>query len=302
MQQYYSNGKLLLTGEYVVLDGALSLALPTKFGQSLKVSKLSEPKLKWNSFDHKKAIWLDHEFAIIDGRLPSLQTNNALINRLLDILKAAQSLNPGFLKFEKGFAIETHIDFDRTWGLGTSSTLINNIANWLNIDPYLLLEKTFGGSGYDIACASSDSPITYQIYNGMREVTNVGFNPPFKEHLYFVYLNKKKNSRDAIAQYKANQPISNDTISEISTITNACIATESLEAFKSYIKAHEDLISRIIKQVTIQEEMFSDFNGQTKSLGGWGGDFIMAISDSNPTEYFKSKGFSTILAYSEIIL
>jgi mevalonate kinase len=28
---FYSNGKLLLTGEYLVLDGAKSLALPTKF-------------------------------------------------------------------------------------------------------------------------------------------------------------------------------------------------------------------------------------------------------------------------------
>ena len=36
-QSYYSNGKLLITGEYAVLDGALSLALPTKFGQELNV-------------------------------------------------------------------------------------------------------------------------------------------------------------------------------------------------------------------------------------------------------------------------
>ena len=32
-QTFYSNGKLLITGEYVVLDGAKALALPTKFGQ-----------------------------------------------------------------------------------------------------------------------------------------------------------------------------------------------------------------------------------------------------------------------------
>ncbi|MEQ3661167.1 MAG: GHMP kinase, partial [Flavobacterium sp.] len=36
-QTYYSNGKLLLTGEYVVLDGAKALAVPTKFGQSLSI-------------------------------------------------------------------------------------------------------------------------------------------------------------------------------------------------------------------------------------------------------------------------
>jgi len=39
LETYRSNGKLLLTGEYVVLDGALSLALPTTLGQRLTVEK-----------------------------------------------------------------------------------------------------------------------------------------------------------------------------------------------------------------------------------------------------------------------
>ena len=41
MDEFYSNGKLLLTSEYVVLDGIECLALPTKFGQSLSVKKKS---------------------------------------------------------------------------------------------------------------------------------------------------------------------------------------------------------------------------------------------------------------------
>ena len=32
--RFYSNGKLLITGEYVILDGALSLAVPSLLGQS----------------------------------------------------------------------------------------------------------------------------------------------------------------------------------------------------------------------------------------------------------------------------
>ena len=47
---YYSNGKLLLTGEYLVLDGAKSLAIPTKFGQDLSVEKIKEPQIIWGSF------------------------------------------------------------------------------------------------------------------------------------------------------------------------------------------------------------------------------------------------------------
>jgi hypothetical protein len=34
---FYSNGKLLITGEYLILDGAKGLALPTKMGQNLSV-------------------------------------------------------------------------------------------------------------------------------------------------------------------------------------------------------------------------------------------------------------------------
>ena len=47
MQNYYSNGKLLLTGEYVVLDGALSLAIPTRYGQSLTIEPINDSKLIW---------------------------------------------------------------------------------------------------------------------------------------------------------------------------------------------------------------------------------------------------------------
>ena len=36
-QTFYSNGKLLLTGEYLVLNGAVALAIPTKFGQTLTI-------------------------------------------------------------------------------------------------------------------------------------------------------------------------------------------------------------------------------------------------------------------------
>ena len=48
--EFYSNGKLLLTGEYLVLDGANAFAVPTKFGQNLIVEKIVEPQLIWGSF------------------------------------------------------------------------------------------------------------------------------------------------------------------------------------------------------------------------------------------------------------
>jgi mevalonate kinase len=45
----YSNGKLLISGEYVILDGALSLAVPTLFGQYLEILKDDSKYIKWTS-------------------------------------------------------------------------------------------------------------------------------------------------------------------------------------------------------------------------------------------------------------
>src|SRR5690606_22841947 len=95
--------------------------------------------------------------------------------------------------------------FPRNWGLGTSSTLINNIAQWFGINAFELLQKSFGGSGYDIACAQNNTPITYQVLNNQPMVKQVSFNPEFKEHIYFVYLNQKRDSKEAIANFKKKQ-------------------------------------------------------------------------------------------------
>ena len=148
---FYSHGKLLISGEYVVLDGALSLAIPTKYGQSLIIEAIDEPVLYWTSFDENKNIWFTETFYLNEKNYLKQTSDNVVTNRLIQIFNAAKILNPDFLNNGNGFKIETHLEFPKNWGLGTSSTLISNIANWANVDAYLLLENTFGGSGYDLS-------------------------------------------------------------------------------------------------------------------------------------------------------
>ncbi len=301
MQTFFSNGKLLLTAEYVVLDGALSLAIPTEFGQSMVVEPINEPKIIWKSFDETGAIWFEE--VVLLNNLSSSNYDNPFSKRLIEIFNAVKQLNPNFFENSNGFEIATLLDFPRHWGLGTSSTLINNIANWVNVDAYKLLELTFGGSGYDIACAQHSSPLTYQLQpNKSRTINTVEFNPSFKEQLYFVYLNKKQNSRDGIAQYKSNSTDISASISEINAITLACISCETLTEFNKLITTHESIISKLIKQEPVKHTIFSDFNGSVKSLGAWGGDFVLATSETNPSSYFKDKGFDVILPYSEMVI
>lgn len=321
MVKYYSHGKLLLTGEYVVLDGALSLAIPTKFGQGLTVKPIDESKLLWKSFDNNKAVWFEESFIIKTNEilkhtstslLKGAQDDDSISNRLLQILNTVKKLNPEFLNDHQGYEINTHLEFPKNWGLGTSSTLINNIANWAHVNPYQLLDLTFGGSGYDIACAIANNPITYKINqeeilnqvqeDKKREIKTVNFNPSFKHNLYFVHLNQKQNSRDGIAQYRANTSDLKHDIESINAITLEMIDCDSLENFQKLIHQHEQIISKIIHQKPVKESLFNDFNGSIKSLGAWGGDFVLVASESNPTTYFKDKGFETILDYSDMVL
>lgn len=301
--RFYSNGKLLLTGEYIVLDGSLSLAVPTNYGQSLIVEKIDEPKLIWKSENEKGFVWFEETFLLIDNKISCIARNdNDISERLVQILNAANKLNPQFLNTNQGYKISAKLDFPRNWGLGTSSTLINNIAQWAGIDAYKLLELTFGGSGYDIACAQNNQPIIYQIQNNKPIVKEVNFNPSFKENLYFVHLNKKQNSRDGIKQYHAKKENSKFAISEINELTNKIINSKTLEDFESLINTHETIISKITKQMPVKQQLFDDFNGSIKSLGAWGGDFILVTSKTNPREYFEKKGFETALKYTNMVL
>jgi mevalonate kinase len=289
----------------VVLDGAKALAIPTKYGQSLTVEPNTSNTIIWKSYNELGAIWFEDVFSFNEISTADIksQSYNETTKRLLQILKAAQDLNPQFLSTNEGWTITTHQDFNRFWGLGTSSTLINNIADWAEVNAYELLEKTFGGSGYDIACAQHNTPICYQLKDSDSPIVHpVVFNPSFKNQLYFVYLNQKQNSRDGIASYKKNAIIDDLILHEINQITMNMVICTSLLDFEKLITAHEAIISKLIQQDTIKAKLFKDFNGTIKSLGAWGGDFVLVTSKDDPSTYFKSKGFEAIIPYSEMVL
>ncbi|MFM7896554.1 MAG: GYDIA family GHMP kinase [Flavobacterium sp.] len=301
-QTFYSNGKLLITGEYVVLDGAKALALPTKFGQSLVVKSGTNHQIKWTSFDSDKSVWFEDIISFDEIRNKTNSDKNSSVkNTLIEILHQASIQNPSFLE-KDGYEIETHLTFPRLWGLGTSSTLINSIADWLNIDAFELLQKSFGGSGYDIACAKSNSPIVYHLENEKPHFKAILFDPSFKENIHFVYLNQKQSSKLAIANYMSKHHHVTAAISKINTITYETIDCKEGAAFAKQMEKHEVIMSDVLEIQTIKEKLFPDFKGVIKSLGAWGGDFVMAISKENPKDYFKDKGYPVVLSYEEMIL
>lgn len=302
MQRFNSNGKLLITGEYVVLDGAKSLALPTKSGQDLQVEKNTISKVIWNSFDHQNKLWFSCNFILPNFEIKSSNSNIEIAKILQNILIEAQKLNPAFLLNNQGFNVQTNLTFPNNWGLGTSSTLINNVAKWAKVDAYELLFNSFGGSGYDIACAEYNSPIMYQLHENKPRIQTVNFDPVFKDQLYFVHLNKKQNSKNAIKKYRENKQDKQALVLEISNLTKQLLKSAFLADFENILKEHENIIASVIQQNTIQKALFSDYFGQTKSLGAWGGDFILATGNEGTPSYFNKKGFNTVISYQDMIL
>ena len=307
MKSFYSNGKLLLTGEYVVLDGATALAVPTTFGQTLLVKNSEHTGLHWKSLDHQDEIWFKEEFQLKEGTLKKHSSGGELANRqvsetLQKLLNAAHNLNPEIFREGAGFSVTSKLSFPRDWGLGSSSTLVNNIAQWFNVDPYYLLEKTFGGSGYDIASAQHDQPVTFAINPGGKDVFAAAFDPEFKNQLFFVHLNRKQSSRDSIAHYRSQAKEElRIALEKISSITHQMIATESLIEFELLIEIHETIISKLVNTPKIKLRLFPDYPRKIKSLGGWGGDFVLATGDEQEKNYFRKKGYNTILGYREMV-
>ena len=304
-QSYRANGKLLISGEYAVLDGALALAVPCKQGQKMEVSALesSTNQLHWASYLEDGSLWYEDVFCL--SNLQAKNQNNPVSKTLETLLKQAQKLNADFLaKSSSAIKVQTHLEFPRLWGFGSSSTLISCIAQWAKVNPFELLHAGFGGSGYDIACATAVSPILYQNTSSTNPyIEEIAFNPPFIEELGCVYLNQKKSSKEAIAAYNKIAQ-SKSLISKISSLSKAIAETQELDEFESLLLEHEKLLSSHLNIPTIQESLFDDFSensGQIKSLGAWGGDFILVTQIQKNIPYFKSKGYETILKLSDLI-
>jgi len=302
-KRFYSNGKLLLTGEYVVLDGAKALAVPTKFGQTLEIIDDNGFAFHWTSYDVDQSVWFQDMITFDEIVLKTkAETSNSIKNKLIDILHQAYKQNPSFIDQAKGYEVKTTLTFPRLWGLGTSSTLINNIAQWLEIDAFELLRNSFGGSGYDVACAQTDVPIIYQLENEKPLFEKVNFNPVFKENIHFVYLNQKQSSSAAIANYLAKHHYVDKSIAKISAITNEALTLTEGRDFALLMEKHQAIMSDILETETVKEKLFPDLKGVVKSLGAWGGDFVMVISKDNPKDYFIERGYTTILSYEEMVL
>lgn len=237
-QHFFSHGKLLLTSEYVVLDGAKALAIPTKPGQDLSAEKIDDHRslIHWETYREGK-LWL--KTCIDYKNLFVTETNIANASAfILKIFSTLKDMGSESLEADYSYILISNVQFPENFGLGSSSTLMNNIANWGNVDAFALNDIALGGSGYDIAVAKAGAPIIYTRNGGNKTVETVNYSPGFKDQLLFVHLNKKQDSREGITMYKQMEK-SQDLIHYFSELTDEILISENLENFSLIMEDHE---------------------------------------------------------------
>lgn len=304
-QTYQANGKLLISGEYFVLAGAKALAVPLRFGQRMQVSELTESHdrmIDWQVFQNQQT-WFHCAISNTDFKI--LETNSMQkAIQVASMLQHIHSHEPGLLDKEKKLLFTHHLDFNPEWGWGTSSTLVHNLACWSGINPYLLNKKFFHGSGYDVAVAGSSSPILFNIEKNIPGAEPVSFSPTYADQMFFIYLGKKQSTRASIHNLQETILNKKKLTNLVTDITLQMLQATSTKEMMALMKEHEQIVSGATGMKKVRDIYFHDFQGEVKSLGAWGGDFVMAVSampSGDVKKYFRHKGFHTIYNFKELV-
>ncbi len=302
-KRFYAKGKLLLTSEYLVLHGAKALAVPLKKGQSLIcTTKKEKGVLGWKAF-HAGEIWFEASIQV--SNLTIIQTSSkekAL--KLISLLENCIDLNPDFVIELNIWDIRTDLEFNPDFGFGSSSTLISLLAQWARIDPMQLYFKVSNGSGFDLACASANSAILYQLTDGKPSIYPIDFQPAFAEKLWLVYQGRKQQSEESVARFLKNFSAHNIDTSFFSNLTEEILKSQTIEEFGTLLITHEKAISEMISLPSIGG-LFNDFDGYAKSLGAWGGDFALLASERDASyveDYLRSKQIDIYFRYKELVI
>ena len=180
--------------------------------------------------------------------------------------------------------------------------LIHLLSQWANINPFLLLKNSFKGSGYDIACANAKGPISYQRKENLPQISRVTLDIPFKENCHFIYLGNKQFSDKEVTKYSELVFDRNKIKEEITSISLQLIEAKTESHFCELLELHENLLRKVLGYPTVKERLFSNIKGTFKSLGAWGGDFILFIGAPPELAKIKKLGYSTILKWDELLL
>lgn len=296
---FKANGKVLLTGEYAVLYGAMALAVPLSAGQTLQVATPGrEGFLEWQAW-YGDSQWFQASIRLADWEMET--TSNAPRCRfLIRVLRAAIAMGASIP--ESAVCI-CQLDFAPDWGLGSSSTFIALIAKWLNVDAFRLHQQVSSGSGYDVVCALADKPLIFSRSGAEYHAGQTSLCPDVLAQLYLVRLHRPVSTEKQLVRAKAYESRLRKVVSQVTALTIQMANTTNPAELPQLFREHENLIAWATGLQPIRDALFADFAGGVKSLGAWGGDFVLAASAPGReycTEYFAQKGFDTCYRLSDL--
>ena len=303
-RSFFARGKLLLTSEYVVLNGIPAVAVPTRLGQRLEVVEVVDsPYLAWTARAHDGSIWLEGSLERTpQGWKPSadLESPASGLGAVSELLSAAEHLRGTPLP---GGSVITFLEFPNDYGWGSSSTLISLVAQWAEVDALALHFATQNGSGYDAVCALASGPIRY-TRTGHASAQWVPVSLAHWPHntLYLVHLGEKQRSAQDVVRYQnlAPDPLLIDAVEEAAELL---LQASSTQEWSNAVRAHEDAMSRVLERTPVAETRFANYPHAVKSLGAWGGDFVLAqVLEASDLQWLKERGFSTILPWSDCVV
>jgi hypothetical protein len=79
---------------------------------------------------------------------------------------------------------------------------------------------------------------------------------------------------------------------------------QSLAKMDQIIQEHEDIIAEELKLPKAKDTLLPDYWGSVKSLGAWGGDFVMLTNDRSEEEllaYLHSNELHVIHRFDKMI-
>ena len=303
MNELQARGKLLISAEYMVLHGSLALVLPLKKKQILKkIRSENRNSFTWTAY-RETDLWFRAEFR--PSTLEVVTASNAeMAERLRMLLRTCVELNPSFHRELLIWDVETRLDFSPEWGFGSSSTLTALMAEWAGVNALDLHFMISEGSGYDVACAVADRAIVYSLQDKEPRYEPVLFQPPFADQLYFVWLGSKQPTALHLREMAGRLNPGKELIRSFSMLTRGMLGSKELDDFRNYMEEHEAKLSELTGLERVSLTRFPGLQGSVKSLGAWGGDFVMIASDQQTDalyNYLDKLGFSCRFRFKELI-
>ena len=311
MKSYFSPGKILLCGEYAVTVGVEALAIPVVPGQWMYVWEFDSPgggdRLIWEAKEKNGNTWLNESFALPLEAMEAEAEKSSERDRSREVLHSMLSMvAQGFWKPGKSYRIETQLEFERSSGLGSSSTMVANFARFAGLDAQIVQQKVFGGSGYDVAVAELCKGLVFWKNGEVANWDKWSLSSDLTSKWKIVFLGQKQNSRSALSDVKAKLAAMKNDDFLMHQLQQVCAAVK-LANQVPMLEAGLEMWQAILAMSLELETPYQHFKfqpikgGLCKWLGAWGGDMLLINDVFAESEQDSLKKFQTV-SWNDIVL